>query len=94
MARVQLELNLQTMELQLRAQPSTPLEVKEQWETTITKGFAAEDSAIADCTQLYEQSFEVLTSLQEDPNIQRLEMEAHELQQCYDEVKGKMRTVA
>jgi len=70
MVKVQLELNLQIIELQLKAQPSTLLEVKEQRVTIITKAVAVVDSVIADCTQLFEQLFEVLTSLHEDPNIQ------------------------
>jgi len=41
-------------------------------------------------TKLFEESFEVLTTLQEDPNIQRLEIEAHELQLKYNEIKGTM----
>lgn len=37
---------------------------------------------------------EVVTNLQEDPTLQRLEMEARELQQRYDEVKATVRTIA
>jgi len=51
-------------------------------------------SAVADYTQLFKQSFEVLTSMQEEPNIQRLEMEACELQQRYDQVKGSAQSIA
>lgn len=51
------------------------------------------DNVVVDCTQIFEQSFELLTSLQEDPNVQWLEIEAWELQQCYDKVKGTMRTI-
>ena len=90
MARVQLELNLQITQLQLRAQPSTLSYVQEQRETAVTEVVAAVNSVVADCTQLFEKSFEVLTSLQEDPNVKWLETEVHELQQCYDEVKGTM----
>lgn len=43
---------------------------------------------------MFEESFEVLTTLQEDPNIQRLETEVHELQQQYDDIKGTTQTVA
>ena len=32
--------------------------------------------------------------MEEEPNVQRLEMEAHELQQCYDKVNGTTRIVA
>lgn len=46
------------------------------------------DFALADYTQPFEQSFEVLTCLQEDPNLQSLDIEVCELQKCYDEFKG------
>lgn len=51
-------------------------------------------SAVKDCTKMLEESFEVFTTLQEDPNIQRVETEAHELQQQYDDIKGTAQTVA
>ena len=51
------------------------------------------DNVVAYCTRLFE-SFEVLTSLKEDPNVQRLETEVRELQQRYEEVKGTVCTVA
>jgi len=54
MAQVQLELNLQIKECQLRAQPSTPPEVKEQWVTAVTKAVVAVENAVVDCTQLFE----------------------------------------
>ena len=88
MARVQLELNLPIEKLQLKAEPSTSLEMREQCTTVVTIAIAAVDNAVANCMQLFEQSFEVLTTLQEDPNLERLETEARELQQRYDEVKG------
>lgn len=51
-------------------------------------------SVVRDCTRMLEESFKVLTNLQEDPNIHRLETEARELQQHYDSVKGTTQTVA
>lgn len=69
MARVQLELNLQIVELQLKAQPSTPPEVREQRANTITVAIAKVNNVVTDNTKLFEQLFEVLTTLQEDPNI-------------------------
>ena len=45
-------------------------------------------SEIRDCTKMLEESFKVLTNLQDDPNIQHLEIEVRELQQQYDNVKG------
>ena len=81
MAKVQLELNLQIAKLWLKAQPSTPPEVREQCANAITTGMEEISNAVKDCTKMLEQSFEVLTTLQEDLNIQHLEIEMHNLQQ-------------
>ena len=77
----------------MRAQPSTPLEVKEQWVAAVTEAIKAVDIVVANYTQLFKKSLEVPTGLQEDPNIQRLEMKEHKVQQHYDEVKGTVRTI-
>ena len=42
---------------------------------------------------MLEESFVVLTSLQEDPNIQRLEIDTRELQVQYDSVRGTTQMV-
>ena len=42
---------------------------------------------------MLDQAFGVLTSLQEDPNIQCLETEAHELQEQYENVRGTAQTI-
>lgn len=94
MGKVQLELNLHITTLLLKVQPSIPPEVKEQWVTVVIEAIAAIDSAVADCTQIFEQSFKALTSLQEDPNVQQLETKACELEQHYDEVKRTAQTIA
>lgn len=46
----------------------------------ITEAIVTMYSIVVDCSQLFEQSFKVVTSLQEDPNIQLLDMESCELQ--------------
>jgi len=51
---VQLELNLQIVDLQLKAQPSAPPKVKEQCATVVKEAIVVVDSAVADCTQLFE----------------------------------------
>jgi len=79
MTKVQLELNLQIVELWLKVQSSTPSEVREQRVNSITLGMEEINSVVRDCTRMLEESFEVLTNLQEDPNIQCLEIEAREL---------------
>ena len=71
MTEVQLKLNLLKTELRLKAQLSTPLEVREQHANTITSGLDEIENAVRDCTRMLEESFEVLTNLQEDPNIHR-----------------------
>lgn len=52
------------------------------------------NSAVKDCTKLLEESFEVITTLQEDPNLQCLETEARKLQQRYDDIKGTAQMMA
>ena len=52
------------------------------------------DSALVDCMYLFEQSFEVLTTLQEDPNVEHLETEACEIQHRYEKVKGTTQMVS
>lgn len=79
MAKVQLELNLQISELQLKVQPSTPPEVKEKDTSTSTKGIADTNSAVKEYTKLFE-SFKDPTTLHEEPDINHLEIEGHELQ--------------
>ena len=79
MTKVQLELNLQIIDLWLKVQPSTPSEVREQHASAITVGLEEISSVVRDCTRMLEESFEVLTNLQEDTNIQCLETEVHEL---------------
>jgi len=81
MTKVQLELSLQIAELRLKVQPSTPPEVREHRANTFTMGLDKIDDAVRDCTNMLEESLEVHTNLQEDPNIQHLETEAQELQQ-------------
>lgn len=73
--KIQLELGLQIVDLQLKSKPSILLNVKEQCATVATEAIAEVNSAVLNCTQLFEQSFEVLMSLQEDANVQQLEME-------------------
>lgn len=73
MTKVQLELNLHIVELWLKVHPSTPLEVREQRTRTIKVGLNEIGSAVRDCARMLEESFEVLTNLKEEPNIQHLE---------------------
>jgi len=43
--------------------------VREQCAITITTGIEEIINAVKDYTKLFEESFEVLTTLQDDPNI-------------------------
>ena len=79
MTKVQLELNLQIVELRLKVQPSTPSEVREQCDNTIIVKLEEIVGVMRDCIDMLEESLEVLTTLQEDPNIQCLEIEAREI---------------
>lgn len=61
--RVQFELNMEIIELQLKSQPSTPLEVREQCGVAIKEGMATVDVVVVDCTTLFEQEMELVTTL-------------------------------
>ena len=93
MTRVQLELNLQIAKLQLKVQPSTPPEIREQHTSAIAAGMEDIGGAVHECMNMLEQALEVLMTLQEDPNIQWLEIEACKLQQQYDNIRGTTQIV-
>jgi len=93
LAKVQFEPNINIVELELRAQPLTPPEVREQREEFVKDAIATVDAAVKDFTSLFEQPLELVTSLQEDPNVQQLETEEMELQLNYDEVKATTCTI-
>lgn len=57
------------------------LEVKSQHEASVKDGVATVDVVVVDRTTFFEQAMEVVTTLQEDPKLQRLKIEIHELQQ-------------
>lgn len=80
-AQVQFELNMKITKLELKSQPSTPPEVREQREAAVKDSISTVDAAVVHCTTLFEQGMEVVTTLQEDPNLQRLNTETRELQQ-------------
>lgn len=67
--KVQLELNLQIVKLRLKAQPSTPLEIREQCASTIKIGMEEIGAALHNYTDVLEQALEILITLQEDTNI-------------------------
>lgn len=92
--KAQWELNVQIAELRLKAQPPTPLENWEQCHDEIQAGLEMIKHTIRDCSGLLEQSLLMLASLQEDPTIQQVEIEAWELQQAYDIVRGTTKMVA
>lgn len=69
------------------------MEVREKRAIAMTDAIAVVASTETDYTTLFEESLELLTSLQEDPNVQTLETKAWELQQYYDKVKVTVRTI-
>lgn len=62
-AKVQFELNLKITEFELKSQPSTPPEVREQHKAAVKDGVTAVDAVVVDCTVLFEQSMEVVTEM-------------------------------
>lgn len=55
-------------------------EVREKHRVTIKEGMATLDATVIDFTTLFEQAMELVTTLQEDPNLKILKTEFHELQ--------------
>ena len=51
---VQFELNMKTTNLQLKLQPTTPPEVREQHGSTIKEGMATLDTVVADCLVVFD----------------------------------------
>lgn len=92
--RVTFEFNLKIAKLQLKLQPTTPLEVQEQHRVEIKEGMATLDATVTDCVALFEQSMELVTNLQEDLNLQTLSTEIRELQCQYDEVRVTAHSLA
>jgi len=58
-----MEMNLQITKLQLKAQPSTPLEIKEHHTSVIAAGLAEIRGLVHDYTDMLEQELEVLMTL-------------------------------
>jgi len=63
---------MKIMELLFKSQPSTLPKVKEQRGAAIKKGMATVDVVVIDCTTLFEQAMELVMTLQEYPNLQKL----------------------
>jgi len=61
--KVQLELNLQIAQLRLKVQPSTPLEVRKQCTSAIIARLEEIGGAVRECTNMLQESLEVLTTL-------------------------------
>ena len=63
MAKVQFQLNLKFIELELKSQPSNPPEIREQCDAVVKDAVTTVDVAVAYCTMLFQQSMEVITNL-------------------------------
>lgn len=68
-AKVQFELNIKIKEVELKSQLSTPPEIRAHRKAAIKDGVSTVDATVVDCTKLFEQAMEVVTTLQEDPNL-------------------------
>lgn len=80
--KAQGELTLQIAELRLQAQQ--PLEYREQRRDEIHADLETMRCGFREYSRVLDQCIVMLTSLQEDPTIQRVESEVCELQQAYD----------
>jgi len=65
-----------------------PPEVILQNKNSIDMGHTILARSLEECTKLLTQSIDMLTVLQEDPTLRKLEAEAWELQHTYDQLRG------
>lgn len=60
---VQSELNMKIIELQLKLQPTTPPEIREQRGDAIKEGMAIVDAIVTNYTTSFEKAMELVTNL-------------------------------
>ena len=65
------ELQQHISELQMKLQPTTPPEVREQHKVAIKADMTTLVIVVKDCNQLFEKTMEMWASLQEDPHLQK-----------------------
>ena len=70
--KVSLELQMHIVELQLKLQQPTQLEVREQYEADAKAVMNNIETTIKDCNQIFEDVMEICASLHEDPHVQKI----------------------
>ena len=76
--KVSLELQMHIVELQLKLQQPTQLEVREKYEADAKAVMNNIEMTIKDCSQIFEDVMEICPSLHEDPHVQKIEIEVRE----------------
>ena len=81
-------------ELQLQLQPATPPEVRGQCAIEIKAAIFNIESMFQECIQVFEDIMDVQASLQEDPDVQKIEVEICEKLEQMDHIKVTMKILA
>ena len=69
---MQFKYEMQIIELQMKLQPTMPLEVRKQREINLKSVMASISATLEDCGKLLDESMQIWTLLQEDQNVQKL----------------------
>ena len=80
-------------ELQMELQPTMPQEVQEQREADLKAIIANIAAVVEDCGKLLDERLQIQTSLQEDPNTQKLQEDIQQKQQQLEEIQETVRTL-
>ena len=91
--KVSLELQMHIVELQIKLQQPTQLEVREQYEVDAKVVMNNIETTVKDCSQIFEDIMEICASLHKDPRVKKIEIEIREKQQEFDKIKITERTL-
>ena len=87
-------MQMKMIELQMQLQPATP---PEAWEQCVAEIKVANDnieSTVQECDQVFEDIMDIQASLQEDPQVQKIEEAVCEKLEQMDHIKVIAKTLA
>lgn len=87
------DLHIQIIELQLKLQLTTPLDIRDKCKASIRTHRENLDVAVKDFSELFKETLELWASLQEDPQVTKIKVSIQDKQLKYDEIKETWRTL-
>lgn len=70
---VQFKYEIKTSELKMKLQPTMPPEVCEKRDISLNTALIVISGTVVECGKLLDEILRIWTSLQEDPNVQKIE---------------------